>query len=623
MKNELPQGYTARAANTEDARAVTDLIVACDIEEFGRPGYGIEDLLTMWRRKNFNLATDSHLVLASDGTVAGYMDMFDRGDVAQLNNNSCVHPTHKNHGIEEWMLERAEEWARERVKDRPIVIRHVLNANAPARVERMRRWGYQAVRQAWILHIDLDKPPGTPQVPEGIVVRSFERGRDERDAWMCIQEAFRDLWEHKDVPYDEWASFVLEHKAFSPELSYLAFDGDEIVGTTITLNDELGAWVQQVGVRRPWRGRGIALALLQIVFGELYKRGVPHAGLEVDAENPSGALRVYERAGMRVQEHFTEFRKELDRMNMQLPEGFVLRAPTPDDAQIVTDLIAACDTLDYGEPDLSLEDIRADWRRSGFELERNAWLIFNANRELVAYGNVWDMGAHARVDPSTCVHPKVRERGLEDFHIARAEQWTRENSDTKIIQWIANSEQASWTKRLEQRGYHTTRHDYVMEIALDVASPAPILTNGFMMRSFERGRDERAVWACLQDAFRDHRGHVDLEFDVWWASYAHHPEWSPELSTVVTQGDEVVAAAMVFHSFAGGWIRSLGVRRPWRKQGIALAMLYHIFSDCYARGIEKVGLGVDAENLTGATRLYERAGMKTKIHFVRYEKEFA
>ncbi len=300
-----------RAATMDDAQAVTDLIVACDIEEFGRPEYGLEDLLAMWRRKNFDLARDAWVILANDGTVVGYADMHYAGGLVRLNNNSCVHPAHKNRGIEEWMLERAEEWARERVTDAPIILRHVINANAPARVARMERWGYEAVRQAWIMHIDLDKQPPAPIVPDGIVIRAFERGLDERAAWMCIQEAFRDLWQHQDVPYDEWASYVIEHKAWSPELSYLAFDGDEIVGATITLNDELGGWVQQVAVRRPWRGRGIGLALLHRVFGELYKRGVPHVGLEVDAESLTGATRLYERAGMRVHEHFTEFRKVL------------------------------------------------------------------------------------------------------------------------------------------------------------------------------------------------------------------------------------------------------------------------------------------------------------------------
>jgi GNAT superfamily N-acetyltransferase len=311
MTIELPGGFAVRPPTAQDAQAVTDLIVACDIDEFGRPEYGLEDLLALWRRKNLNLETDASLILAPDGTLAGYMDMYDKGDVVQLNNNSCVHPAFKNQGIEDWILQEAEDWARERAPGDQAVIRHVVNAGRADKAERMWRWGYEQVRNAWIMEIDLADPPPSPVVPAGIVLRAFERGRDERAVWACIQEAFRDLWEHKDVPYDEWASLVLEHAAWSPELSYVATDGDEIAGATITLNDELGGWVQQVAVRRPWRGRGIGLALLHQVFGELHKLGVPRAGLEVDAENPSGALRLYQRAGMHVQQHWTEFRKAL------------------------------------------------------------------------------------------------------------------------------------------------------------------------------------------------------------------------------------------------------------------------------------------------------------------------
>lgn len=312
MKIELPQGFTTRAPTLDDAQIVAALVVACDLDEFGQPGFAVADVLTMWRRKNLNLETDAWLILDAAGAPVGYMDVYDKGDLVQLNNNSCVHPALKNRGIEEWILQNAEDWARSRVTQREIDLRHVVNANAPAKMERMTRWGYQAVRNAWIMEIRLDAPPPAPVIPHGIVLRAFQRARDERAAWACIQEAFRDLWEHQDVPYEEWSAFVIQHGAWSPELSYLAWDGDELAGATITLNDELGGWVQQVAVRRLWRGRGIGLALLHQVFGELYKLGVPRAGLEVDAENPSGALRLYQRAGMHAQQHWTEFRKRLE-----------------------------------------------------------------------------------------------------------------------------------------------------------------------------------------------------------------------------------------------------------------------------------------------------------------------
>jgi mycothiol synthase len=71
----------------------------------------------------------------------------------------------------------------------------------------------------------------------------------------------------------------------------------------------------------------------------------------------------------------------------------------------------------------------------------------------------------------------------------------------------------------------------------------------------------------------------------------------------------------------GGWIHTLGVLRPWRRHGLGQALLYHAFAEFYRRGINNVYLGVDAQSLTGATRLYERAGMHVVRLFKAYEKE--
>ena len=70
-----------------------------------------------------------------------------------------------------------------------------------------------------------------------------------------------------------------------------------------------------------------------------------------------------------------------------------------------------------------------------------------------------------------------------------------------------------------------------------------------------------------------------------------------------------------------GWVNNLAVLRPWRKQGVGLALLRHAFAAFYQRGIRKIGLGVDAQSLTGAQRLYERAGMHVAVRIARYEKE--
>jgi ribosomal protein S18 acetylase RimI-like enzyme len=90
-------------------------------------------------------------------------------------------------------------------------------------------------------------------------------------------------------------------------------------------------------------------------------------------------------------------------------------------------------------------------------------------------------------------------------------------------------------------------------------------------------------------------------------------------------GDEVAAVALcrarAHEDPEMGFVNTLGVRRPWRRQGLGLALLHHAFGEFYRRGQKRVGLGVDASNLTGATRLYERAGMHVARQFDLYEKE--
>lgn len=308
-------------------------------------------------------------------------------------------------------------------------------------------------------------------------------------------------------------------------------------------------------------------------------------------------------------------------MSIELPAGFTWCAPKWSDAEAINDLICQCDIADYGEPDFSVADLHSDWRREGFELERDSWLVSAPDGTLAAYEYVWDTGEHVRLEPTTCVHPRYRGRGIEEALIARAEEYTRTTAEAKTIQWIVNADHRAVTERFEQRGYHTTRHDLVMEISMVEPPPSPAIPAGVVLRPFVGGQDERAVWACTQEAFRDARGHQDLAFEAWQQGFMEHADWSAELSCVAQDGDQIAGAAMVLKSFNGGWIRQLGVRRPWRKRGLGLAMLHQIFGNMYDLGVRRVGLGVDADSLTGATRLYERAGMSVKSHFVRYEKE--
>jgi ribosomal protein S18 acetylase RimI-like enzyme len=108
---------------------------------------------------------------------------------------------------------------------------------------------------------------------------------------------------------------MTQDNGYDPALWFLAMDGEEIAGICLNRktsyeDPEIG-WVSTLGVQRRWRNRGIGLALLQHSFGEFYRRGYRKVALGVDSQNLTGALRLYEKAGMKILRQFDVYEKEL------------------------------------------------------------------------------------------------------------------------------------------------------------------------------------------------------------------------------------------------------------------------------------------------------------------------
>ena len=158
--------------------------------------------------------------------------------------------------------------------------------------------------------IDLDEAPPPRDWPEGLVVRAFVPGHDDHACYDAVEDAFRDLWGRPRSPFERFARMT-ESESFDPSLWCLAWDGEEIAGMALSKLVAARGEVDAVGVRRPWRGRGLGLALLRQAFGEFHRRGVRRVNLSVDAESATGAPRLYQRAGMRVERSFLLYRKEL------------------------------------------------------------------------------------------------------------------------------------------------------------------------------------------------------------------------------------------------------------------------------------------------------------------------
>jgi len=173
------------------------------------------------------------------------------------------------------------------------------------------RWFFEMVRP-------LDEPIPELPLPDGIEIRPIT---DElvRQVWLADIEAFQDHWggfDSSEASLQRW----MENPDTDISLWIVAYDGDEVAAGVINAieaaeNAALGlnrGWLHSVFTRRQWRRRGLASALIAESMRRLKERGIDTGILGVDADNPTGALGVYERLGFVVEERSTAWRKEFE-----------------------------------------------------------------------------------------------------------------------------------------------------------------------------------------------------------------------------------------------------------------------------------------------------------------------
>jgi mycothiol synthase len=300
MNLDLPPGLTSRPATAADARAIFELIATCEVDADGVAEVDEHDITVAFGRRGFDPVLDTQLVF-EDGELVGWADLHrSRGE-------GDVRPTHRSRGIGTALLEWIERRARS--VGNTEVGQTKTDANLGARDLFLAR-GYEPSWVSWILRIALDEPPPAPEPIHGIEIRRFHPS-DARDAHRVVDTAFSE-WPRRDPePFEVWASDDLAHPKFAPEISPLAFDGDELVGVLLAFDyPELGeGWITQLATKASHRRRGIGRALLRTSFGWFYERGRRVAGVSTDTR--TGALGLYEKVGMRVQRQYTRYTKRL------------------------------------------------------------------------------------------------------------------------------------------------------------------------------------------------------------------------------------------------------------------------------------------------------------------------
>ena len=312
-------------------------------------------------------------------------------------------------------------------------------------------------------------------------------------------------------------------------------------------------------------------------------------------------------------------------ISISLAPGYSYRPPTDDDIPAIIGVMNAFDISFLGHSDdYEPDEVRDDW--SHLNPQTDAWVFFAPDGQMAGYGTESNLG-YGKLQLDGYVHPEHRGKGIGSAIIALGEaraatQIEQQPEGARVI--LYNSvliEDTAAHALLEVRGYRLARTHWRMGIEMDAPPPEPVWPAGITVRTAIPGQDERPVFDAIEEAFQDHWGHTPREFDEWVRRHASRATFDPSLWFLAMSGDEIAGVAVNRMRQTGGWVGTLGVRRPWRKHGLGLALLYQSFGAFFQRGVKSVGLGVDAQSLTGATRLYERAGMRPIMRIATFARE--
>ena len=322
--NNLPAGYSTRSIKNDDVEVLVDLFNASSMKIYGTLNTDIEDMSSEFDSPDINLEKDTRVVLGDDGQIKGGIIVFAEPDLpVHPFLWGYVHPDFEGKGLGNYLLAWAEERASEHLEKLPGDVRVSVRLStrqgySPAEKLFISR-GYQLFRKSFLMKISLEKEPVVPEAPAGFTFRPIDPERDAEMAYRVQDDAFQDHFGHVEETFENgfpiFKHFFIEAAHFDPNVWIIAEEGDEMVAVLIgrkdSLEDPESGHVSVLGVRKPWRGRGLAGYMLKKSFAEFYKRGKKSVTLNVDGESLTGAVRLYEKVGMKIESCYDRYEKEL------------------------------------------------------------------------------------------------------------------------------------------------------------------------------------------------------------------------------------------------------------------------------------------------------------------------
>ncbi len=288
------------------------------------------------------------------------------------------------------------------------------------------------------------------------------------------------------------------------------------------------------------------------------------------------------------------------------------RPATLDDADRLASFMGRCTLAHQGVRRASADEMRRRLTQPGLDSDLDTWLVEDAG-EVVGFAQVWSepeaVVCYVRVDP------EHTGRGIGGTLLERGSERARDLGGTAVhaTSWPKDESAAPL---LERNGFTPLR--YLSLMTIDLAQPEPpSWPTDVDVRPLDEGTDLRRLYELQQAIFTERR----QSFDEWTHEYAG---FDPSLWFLAEDANGIAGFALCLPELAedpgAGYVSELGVRPDRRGEGLGLALLQHTFVEFDRRGKQRVSLHVDVDNLTGALRLYTRAGMRPDPRLVVWER---
>lgn len=308
---------------------------------------------------------------------------------------------------------------------------------------------------------------------------------------------------------------------------------------------------------------------------------------------------------------------------MIFPAPYRARPARRDDLDALVELHQARDLADVGFVDQSRDEIVIDWAAPRFDFDRDTVVVVAPDGAIAAYGIVLALDPSVQVFGGGKVHPDLAGLGLGAALLDETERMALDRLPAGVTAPFRTASPATDHRAVELitgRGYHPVRSFWHMQRPLPVEGPHTPTPPGIALRP-GTADDEQMAYRILDQAFSEHFGYERMTFEDWQHEHHGDPGYDPTLMVMAFVADEPAGVAVNFRADDGaGWVGELGVLEPFRRRGVARALLARSFAALAARGHDEVRLGVDTENTTGAAHLYESAGMTVRRRYDVFEK---